>query len=181
MPPDHASFDPQRILEVLARHHVQCVVIGGYAAVLAGIDVVTRDIDITPAIEPANLRRLANALQELHAGIRVRNEPPVPLPDDPRLLARGEIWNLATDAGDLDITTRPDGTDGYEDLRRGAYRQPLADGLHVVIASLKDIIRSKSAAGRAKDLAALPQLRAALKRQRTDTANAQDRPRERSD
>ncbi|MDQ3678197.1 MAG: hypothetical protein M3401_15610 [Actinomycetota bacterium] len=35
---------------------------------------------------------------------------------DPRLLAREEIWNLATDAGDLDITTRPAGTDGHEDL-----------------------------------------------------------------
>lgn len=166
MPPDHAPFDPQRILEVLARHQVQCVVIGGYAAVLAGIDIVTRDIDITPAIEPANLQRLAAALDELHAAIRVRaGKPPVPLPADPRLLARAEIWNLATDAGDLDITTRPDGTNGYEDLKDGAYRQPLPGGLHIAIASLQDIIRSKTAAGRAKDLAALPQLRAALKRQ----------------
>jgi hypothetical protein len=42
MPPEHAPFDPQRILRVLAGHQVQCVVIGGYAAVLAGIDIVTR-------------------------------------------------------------------------------------------------------------------------------------------
>src|ERR1019366_4462544 len=94
MPPDNAPFDPQRILEVLARHQVQCVVIGGYAAVLAGIDIVTRGIDITPAVEPAHQQRLADALSELHAAIRVRaGEPPVPLPADPRLLARGEIWN----------------------------------------------------------------------------------------
>ena len=64
MPPDHGPFDPQRMLEVLARHHVQCVVIGGYAAVLAGIDIVTRDIDITPATDPANMQRLTDALQE---------------------------------------------------------------------------------------------------------------------
>ena len=97
------------------------------------------------------------------------SEPPVPLPADPRLLSRAEIWNLATDAGDLDITTRPAGTDGYEDLRRGAHRQPLANGLHVEIAALEDIIRSKTAAGRAKDLATLPQLRAALERRQTAT------------
>ncbi len=49
---------------MLARHEVQCVVIGGYAAVLAGIDVVTRDIDITPATDQANLERLGEeALQ----------------------------------------------------------------------------------------------------------------------
>ena len=78
MPPDNTPFDPQRILEVLARHQVQCVVIGGYAAVLAGIDIVTRDIDITPAVEPDNLQRLAHALSELHAAIRVRaGETPV--------------------------------------------------------------------------------------------------------
>ena len=55
MPPDHRPFDPQRMLEVLARHHVQCVVIGG-------IDIVTRDIDITPATDPANMQRLTDAL-----------------------------------------------------------------------------------------------------------------------
>jgi hypothetical protein len=167
MPPEPAPFDPQRILEVLARRQVRCVVIGGYAAVLAGVDVVTRDIDITPATDEPNLQRLAAALGELHAAIRVGvDEPPVPLPADPRLLARGEIWNLATDAGDLDVTTRPSGTTGYDDLADGAYRQPLADGLHIAIASLEDIIRSKTAAGRAKDLAALPQLQAALQHQR---------------
>ena len=106
MPPDPPAFAPQRILEVLARHEVLCVVIGGYAAVLAGVDVVTRDVDITPALDPENLQRLATALEELHAGIRVLDEPPVPLPTDPRLLARAQIWNLATDAGDLDITAR---------------------------------------------------------------------------
>ena len=167
MPPDRIQFDPQQILEVLARRRVECVVIGGYAAVLAGIDVVTRDIDITPGTDLANLKRLADALGELHAAIRVGpREPSVPLPADPRLLARTEILNLTTDAGELDITSRPDGTAGYEDLRQGALRQPLGGELHIAIASLPDIIRSKTAAGRAKDLATLPQLRAALERQR---------------
>ncbi len=45
--------------------------------------------------DQANLQRLADALDELHAAIRVRSgEPPVPLPADPRLLARAEILNL---------------------------------------------------------------------------------------
>jgi hypothetical protein len=175
VPPDSPRFDPQRILEALARHQVQCVVIGGYAAVLAGIDIVTRDIDITPATDHANLQRLADALSELHAAIRVRaGEPPVPLPADPRLLARTEILNLTTDGGDLDITTRPDGTDGYEDLKQDAHRQPLGAGLNIAIASLQDIIRSKTAAGRAKDLATLPQLRAALERQRGRLADPEE-------
>jgi hypothetical protein len=137
----------------------------------AGIDIVTRDVDITTATDQANLQRLADALAELHAAIRIRaGEPPVPLPADPRLLARAEILNLTTDAGDLDITSRPDGTGGYEDLKRDAHPHPVGQGLQIAIASLQDIIRSKTAAGRAKDLATLPQLRAALERQRAESA-----------
>jgi hypothetical protein len=167
MPPESPRFDPQRILEVLARHEVQCVVIGAYAAVLAGVEIVTRDIDITPATDHANLERLAAALNELQAAIRVRaGEPPVRLPADARLLARTEILNLTTDAGELDITRRPSGTDGYEDLKQGAQYEPLGQGLQIAIASLEDVIRSKTAAGRAKDLATLPQLRAALERRK---------------
>jgi hypothetical protein len=160
-------FKPLRILEVLARHRVRHVVVGAFAATLAGAEVLTRDVDITPALEPANLERLATALGELHAGIRTPNEPPLPLPTDARLLASAEIWNLATDAGDLDITVRPDGTDGYEDLRRAAHHEPLGDGLYVMVAALQDIIRSKTATGRAKDLDALPALHAALQRQQS--------------
>jgi hypothetical protein len=128
--------------------------------------VLTRDIDITPALEPSNLERLAVALEELQAALRVPHEPPVPLPPDARLLARVEIWNLTTDAGDLDIAAHPDGTDGYEDLKRRASLQPIGHGLCISVAHLDDLIRSKSAAGRAKDLAALPALRDALARQR---------------
>jgi hypothetical protein len=171
VPPESPRFDPQRILEVLARHQVQCVVIGAYAAVLAGVDIATRDVDITPATDHANLERLAAALEELQAALRVPNESPIPLPADARLLARTEILNLTTDAGELDITRRPNGTDGYEDLKRAARYQPLGEGLQIAIASLEDVIRSKTAAGRAKDLAVLPQLRAALKREQ-DAADA---------
>ena len=173
MPPDPPVFDPIRIMQVLARHGVQCVVIGGYAAVLAGADVITRDIDITPALDQANLQRLADALNELHAALRVPGEPPLPFPPDARLLARTEILNLTTDAGDLDITTRPDGTTGYDDLRRDARPEPLGAGLHIAVASLQDVIRSKTAAGRAKDLAALPQLSALLQRKQAEDPRRQ--------
>jgi len=64
---------------------------------------------------------------------------------------------------ELDITRRLSGTDGYEDLQRGAEYQAL-QGLQIAIASLADIIRSETAARGAKDLATLLQLRAALER-----------------
>jgi len=160
--PQPPEFDGNAILAVLARHKVACVVIGNYAGLLHGVDLATEDVDITPAASAENFERLAAALAELDAAIRIPNEPPLPLPADARLLANAQIWNLTTRYGNLDITTRPSGTDGYADLQRNAHPLPVATGVQIDVASLQDIIRSKTAAGRAKDLAALPQLRAAL-------------------
>jgi hypothetical protein len=164
--PRQPEFDGNAILAILARHKVTCVVIGNYAGLLRGVDLVTEDVDITPATSAENLERLARALAELKAAIRVPGEPPVPLPADPRLLANAEMWNLTTRHGNLDITTRPSGTQGYDDLHRNAHPQLVATGLRIEVAALQDVIRSKTAAGRAKDLASLPTLRAALDRER---------------
>ena len=92
--PQPPEFDGNAILAVLARHKVACVVIGNYAGLLHGVDLATEDVDITPAASAENFERLASALAELGAAIRVPREPPVPLPTDGRLLATAEIWNL---------------------------------------------------------------------------------------
>jgi hypothetical protein len=47
----------------------------------------------------------------------------------------------------------------YADWLRGAREHRLGEGLTVVVAAPGDILRSKEAAGRAKDRAALPQMR----------------------
>jgi hypothetical protein len=75
--------------------------------------------------------------------------------------------NLITRYGPLDVTYRPDGTDGYDDLVRAAVIVRLLD-VDVVVASLEDVIRSKEAAGRAKDIAALPDLIEHSRRRRAE-------------
>jgi hypothetical protein len=65
------EFDPRRILEVLNGHHVDYVLVGGYAAQLYGARRPTYDIDIAPSTTLENLNRLSAALRELGAGIRV--------------------------------------------------------------------------------------------------------------
>ena len=58
-------------------------------------------------------------------------------------------WYL-TNAGRLDIAFEPAGTAGYDDLARDATRFE-AFGVHFLVASVDDIIRSKESTGRAKD------------------------------
>lgn len=71
--------------------------------------------------------------------------------------------NLITRFGPLDISLKPSGTDGYDDLAAAAVEFTLAD-TSVPTASLDDIVRSKTAAGRAKDNLALPVLLRFLRR-----------------
>jgi hypothetical protein len=156
---------PRELLSVLARHEVDFVLIGALAATLHGSPVRTNDADICPRGGPRNLHNLAGALNELNARIYSVNDPDgVEFNVDGQMLEGAEIWNLVTRFGRLDISLRPSGTRGYEDLVRDARDIDIGDGVIVRVASLLDIIRSKEAANRDKDRAVLPLLREMLDR-----------------
>ncbi len=167
-----AEFDGPALLEVLVRHQVAFVLIGGFAAVVHGSPVPTRDVDITPETSPENLNRLSAALKDLDARVRSEDAPEgLAFSHDARSLASAETWNLSTRHGDLDISMVPSGTAGYDDLRRDAV-EVVVRGTPIRIASLADVVRSKDAANRDKDRRALPVLRQILARQK-----GYDRPR----
>jgi hypothetical protein len=144
---------------------VDFVVVGGIAARLRGAPLLTQDVDVTPATDRRNLERLATALEDLDARLRTANEPDgVPFPFDPSLLESATVWTLTTKHGDLDLVLSPAGTGGYRDLITDAddLKVAVKPDLMVKVASLADVIRSKEAAGREKDRAALPLLRRTL-------------------
>lgn len=160
-----AEFDPVAMLRILMAHRVRFVVVGGIAARLRGAPLLTQDVDVTPATDRENLTRLVEALRELDARLRTTAEPDgVAFPIEPSLLESGSAWTLTTKHGDLDVMMLPAGTRGYRDLLADADPLQVAvDPVLVVdVASLADVIRSKEAAGRDKDRAALPLLRRAL-------------------
>ena len=157
------------MLETLEHHDVEYVVIGGFAAELHRVAIPpTRDIDVTPSPTHDNLTRLAAALGDLNARFRVPGGPDagveIPGGITASWLADMVTVTLWTDAGALDIALRPDGTAGYDDLHTSVTIAPY-EGRDVPVASLADVIRSKEAAGREKDLLVLPALRAHLRRQ----------------
>lgn len=159
-------YEPGPVLAALEAEGVRYVVIGGTAAVIRGAPYVTFDLDITPARDVANLDRLAAALQKLGATV-------YGMPDeiagnfrlDGKTLANGSAGKFVTPHGEVDIALDPDGTHGYEDLRRDAATAKVA-GLEVPVASLADIVRSKEAANREKDRLQLPLLRRVLEQSR---------------
>jgi hypothetical protein len=166
------DFDPEKMLSALADRDVRFVLIGGMAAVLHGDVGVTVDLDVVPDSSAENLERLAAALRDLGARIRTDGEPEG-LPFDCSAeffgnLSPDSIVNMTTQAGDLDVTFRPSGTQGFPDLKRDAVEIEAAERLRILVASLADVIRSKEAAGREKDRLALPRLRRLLDRIREE-------------
>jgi hypothetical protein len=161
-----SRLDPKHILSTLVERDVQFVVIGAIAAIAQGGPLITEDLDITPAREPDNLGRLATALKELDAHLRIPNDPSgIEFPIEPRFLGSVDSWTLRTPTGEIDLVFAPSGTAGYEDLKRSAVPAELW-GHEVLVASLPDIIRMKEAAARPKDLAQLPALRQTLELRR---------------
>ena len=162
------EVDVVRMLDALERHRVVYLVIGGFAAELHDVAIPpTRDVDITPQPGRQNLHHLADALNDLEARLRVADGPAegVPLPGGVSAdwLAGMVSVALVTSAGPLDIAMLPDGTTGYEDLKLGVVIVPY-EGRPVPVASLQDVLRSKEAAGRPKDLLVIPALRDHLRR-----------------
>jgi hypothetical protein len=156
------SFRPEDLFRLLAKHGVDYVLIGGLAAVLRGSPLRTSDMDVCPKRSADNLTRLAGALREAGARIRTAGAPDgLPFACDEKFLAGVALLNLTTAFGDLDISFQPAGTEGFEDLEKGAERFDL-QGVVAPVAALEDIIRSKEAANRPKDIASLPTLRTLL-------------------
>jgi hypothetical protein len=148
------------IVEILNRHQVRYVIIGAFAAIAQQAPIpATRDIDLTPETGPENLARLSLALDELGARIRTEGVPGgLPFSHDAASLAAAEVWNLICPDGEFDISFHPSGfAEGYDRLAVNAHRLRVGE-VDVVVADLADVIRSKEAAGRLKDLRVLPLL-----------------------
>jgi hypothetical protein len=157
------------IINVLNRHGVRYVVIGAFAAIAQRAPIpATRDIDLTPDSSAGNLTRLSKALKHLDARIRTDAvDRGLPFDHDGRSLVASSIWNLICPYGEFDISFVPSGiAGGYDELALKAHRMRV-DAVDVMVADLSDVIRSKEAAGRAKDLQVLPILYR-FERQRRD-------------
>jgi hypothetical protein len=152
-------FDPVRICAILNDEGVDYVVVGGFAAVIRGSPLTTRDIDIVPSRQSANLDRLGKALNRMGAMIRTDGDPVSAPLDGPFLANMPGMLNLVTDLGELDLTFTPAGKAGdYDGWRVRATREEIGDGLSILVAGLDDIIDSKRAANRPKDQMAMPYL-----------------------
>jgi hypothetical protein len=145
-------------LRLLGEHKVDCVIVGGIAALIHGSLLLTNDVDVCYARDPENLKRLAGALQSVHA--RLRNAPEgLPFILDAETLKRGLNFTFTTDVGDLDLLGEVRGVGHYDEVFADSITVELFDYRFAVI-DIGKLVIAKRAAGRPKDLLALPELEA---------------------
>jgi len=157
-----------RIAELLDRHHLEAILIGNAAAALHGAPVTTVDLDFFFRKTPANLKKLKSIARELDA---VLLKPYYPTSGLIRLMRE-------SDGLQIDFMSEIYGIASFEGLRKRAARVPIG-AVAVLAAPLADIIKSKKAAGRPRDLAVLEILEKTLeetaRHQKGETGRSQKR------
>ena len=144
------QFSPlqaQQVAAAFARHHVDYMFIDKSGAILLGYPGTTQDVDVYPRKSEENGRRIIAALLDLgfevseHLGTEiVRGKDFVQIKDGPF---------------DIDLLFAPDGIESYDEAKS---RMDQSSGFPVL--NIRDIIASKRAAKRMRDLIELPLLEA---------------------
>jgi hypothetical protein len=126
---DGPPHDLGRLIEVLDRHGVEYLMVGGVAAIGYGAKRPTEDADCVVRRERPNLDRLAGALQELNARLRVGGMTDaearlLPVQIDGTALDMAGMSTWMTDAGPFDVLAGLEAADGqlvpYEELAQRA-------------------------------------------------------------
>jgi predicted nucleotidyltransferase len=158
-----ADLDIPGVLAELNRDEVEFIVIGGVAVGFHGYVRATKDVDIVPAPDSANILRLTRLLRRLDAQIEGAEEfedQELPDPLDPAVLGQGGNWVLRTQLGRVDIMQWI-GDDALWEKLAPAAVEANVDDLAFKVVSYGDLVTLKEIAGRPEDLTDLQRLRQA--------------------
>ena len=144
-----AAFDyrqAEEIRDCFARNGVRYLFLGKSGAILLGFPDTTQDADVFVEKTPQNCTGLVRGLTEL--GFQLTDAQAAEI-------TRGKDFiQLKNGPFDLDLIFAPDGIERFEDAWR---RRVEVEGFPVC--HIDDIIASKAATHRQKDLESLPRLR----------------------
>lgn len=158
-----SPIDLVHIAQVLNKHNVDYVLVGGMAVILQGRESATLDVDLAFDRSGKNIERLADALEELSAkpkrwvtaGYRLK------------LSALGTAWlHLESDFGDIDLISSIRGL-SYDAVRQNCDRFEI-DAISFSVASIQQLIEMKSQTGREKDAIHIAELQQLLDIQKED-------------
>lgn len=140
-------FNPdfQDFIAALNQCEVKYILVGGYAVILHGYSRTTGDMDIWVQPTSENYQRVVRAFNLFGMPIFDMSESKFTNPDF------FDVFTFGRPPVSIDIITRIKGLDFKEAYNAAQWFQ-IEEGLEVRGLSLKDLIHSKRASGRNKDL-----------------------------
>jgi hypothetical protein len=157
---EHPDDPIVRLLASLIEGNVEFIIVGGAAAVLAGVPVVTKDLDIVHRRTPENVERLLAVLAKLDAHFRPDFAQRKLRPRESDLTGHGHLY-FNTTYGPLDVLCEVSGARGFDELL--PHTALVSDfDLKLRVLDLPMLIKVKAEANRPKDRLALPILMATL-------------------
>ena len=136
LPPDFKEF-----LQLLNTHHVEYMVVGGYAVGYYGYPRATGDMDIWIAYSPANVRGLVEVLREFGFSIAEPAEA---------FLTEGQFMGIGNKPLRIEVLTTISGV-SFQDCYAERIEDEI-DGVQVNLIGLRHLRINKQASGRLKDL-----------------------------
>jgi len=137
------AFRPEQarlVADAFARHGVEYLFIGKGGAILLGYPGATQDVDVFPRRSEENGRRIVAALLELGFSLSAA--------DRTDIIQGKDFVQIGNGPFDIDLVFAPDGIESFDKALRRAERIE-----NFPVMALRDIIASKRAAGRKRDLA----------------------------
>jgi hypothetical protein len=136
-----SESDFAEFIRILRRHRVRFLVIGGYAMAHHGLVRATNDVDVLVATDEQSVARIRAATREF---VGVEPSPSALRPP------RG-MFRIGPPSAHIDVTTK---IQGIGDFDLAWQRRSVGEffGVPVGFLSLDDMLRTKRAAGRPKDL-----------------------------
>jgi hypothetical protein len=148
----------ERITERLADSKVDFIICGGFAALLHGGSLLTRDVDIICPMDSENLLRIFDALAGLNPCHRMT---PQRLAFTKEQAEVGGLKNLylGTDWGQLDCLGEIKGLGGFKECLPLSQTIRIS-GLEILTLTLDALIEAKRSMGRPRDLQTVLELEA---------------------
>ncbi len=138
----------RKFVELLEKHHVEYLVVGGYAVGFHGFPRYTGDLDIFVAVSPRNAAGLAKAFSDFgFSGMGLKERD---------FLDQEVVVEIGREPNKIQILTGIDGV-GFEACyqHRVMYREGT---LSIPFIALEDLIANKAASPRGKDKIDLEEL-----------------------
>jgi hypothetical protein len=169
-----------QLLQRLCDADIEFIVVGGFAGMLHGSSLVTRDLDVCAILTTGNVEKLRHAFRDLHPVHRLTPQR-LSFLDNPAPGVGVENLYLQTDLGGVDLLTSITGVGDYAQIVTRSLEIELF-GRRCRIMSIEDLIRAKEALNREKDRLAVKELRAiAAKRRQRPPAGSESSARDERD